>query len=413
MSLFDKTKEELCEYMIKNYLISEETKNIILNELIDGEILHEFDDKDFEILKLKSFSLITLKYDINQEKAEKKLRKVTKDILLDKLKEFKIINPDDYINLDIEKMNLKIGQKKLLKKYMNIISSYSIDIHSNEEEILNYFKNKLNLSDYSIKNLAGITGFYFFKMNEKKIDILNIDEEDKTKLKSYLKNINKNAENKSDINEIEKKKLLEEMILFHSENIEISMKQLYEKLNEEKELILKNDKKNKLSIFNPYKLKLVDDIYVNINTIIQNFIFDFNIGNIFAKNILIEPIKGKIDISESLLFDIEIISQNQIDYIIKELEIKKPFCLCEQCKDDNIYNFFNLIKHSKCNNILIYDMIKFLELNNEEDFANFFPEKNKTQFSSSIDFDRNFNEYFNRKKYIKPSKKFIYYNDIE
>ena len=71
MSLFEKTKEELCEYMIKNYLISEETKNIILNELIDGEILHEFDDKDFEILKLKSFSLITLKYDINQEKAEK------------------------------------------------------------------------------------------------------------------------------------------------------------------------------------------------------------------------------------------------------------------------------------------------------------------------------------------------------
>ena len=58
-------------------------------------------------------------------------------------------------------------------------------------------------------------------------------------------------------------------------------------------------------------------------------------------------------------------------------------------------------------------MIKFLELNNEEDFANFFPEKNKTQFSSSIYFDRNFNEYFNRKKYIKPSKKFIYYKDIE
>ena len=223
---------------------------------------------------------------------------------MDKLKEFKIINPDEYINLDFEKMNLKIGQNKLLKKYMNIIGSNSININSNEEEILNYFKNKLNLSDYSIKNLAGITGFYFFKINEKKIDILNIDEEDKTKLKSYLKNINKNAENKSDINEIEKKKLLKEMILFHTENFEITMKQLYEKLKEEKELILKNDKKNKLSIFNSYKLKLVDDINVNINTIIQNFLFDFNIGNMFAKNILIGPIKGKIDMSESLSFDI-------------------------------------------------------------------------------------------------------------
>ena len=71
-TLFNKTKEEICNYLEKYYQISDKTKQIILNEFIDGEVLFEFNDEDFKLLKLLPFVLTTLKYDINKEKIEKK-----------------------------------------------------------------------------------------------------------------------------------------------------------------------------------------------------------------------------------------------------------------------------------------------------------------------------------------------------
>ena len=41
MSLYNKTKEELCSYMVTNFNISGEVMKKIINELIDGEVLVE------------------------------------------------------------------------------------------------------------------------------------------------------------------------------------------------------------------------------------------------------------------------------------------------------------------------------------------------------------------------------------
>ena len=53
-----------------------------------------------------------------------------------------------------------------------------------------------------------------------------------------------------------------------------------------------------------------------------------------------------------------------------------------------------IIEHSNCKDILLYDGIKFLEFNNEIEFNNFFQIKEKIKFSSPLEFERNFNEYF-------------------
>ena len=138
MSLFYQTKEELCDFMEKNFRISSVIKQKIISELIDGEVLFEFTDEDYKIFELKIFPLNSLKFFINEEKNNKKETK--KEEIVKKLKSFGINKPDDYLLKDLEKLNLKIGQKKLLKKYINIINSIPININSSSKEILIYFK---------------------------------------------------------------------------------------------------------------------------------------------------------------------------------------------------------------------------------------------------------------------------------
>ena len=47
MSLYDKSKEEIYEFLEKNYVLSEETKKKLKDEYIDGEVLFELNDEDF------------------------------------------------------------------------------------------------------------------------------------------------------------------------------------------------------------------------------------------------------------------------------------------------------------------------------------------------------------------------------
>ena len=50
-------KEEVAEYFLKNYKITEEAKNNIIKEDISGDILLNINDADYKYLKIK----ITLK----------------------------------------------------------------------------------------------------------------------------------------------------------------------------------------------------------------------------------------------------------------------------------------------------------------------------------------------------------------
>lgn len=420
ISLYNKTKEEIRDYFEKYYKISNNTKQIIIQEFIDGEVLFEFDEEDFEQLELLPFALSTLKNDIKAEKNRNKIiTESSKEKVLKKFKLFGIEEPFEYIEYKSNNSELKIGQKKLIKKYSNFFNAETININSNGTEILFHLKNKIKISQASLKQLIGITGSYFFEMDDEMIDALDIAIGDKDKLKNLLKttkNNNNLLENKEkeiiigkDLLEIEKKMKLEEMII---NDAGITMKLLYQKLEENEQIILKKNKEKQFSSSNLFNLILTETVIAKIYAINWGISFNFLIDNLDVKNILLKPISAKIELSDEI-FDIDIISNNQIDYIVKHKGFNRPICSCKKCKKESSLYFMHIIEHSNCKDILLYDGIKFLEYNNIIDFNNFFPKKNEIDFSSPLKFERNFNEYFNRKKLIKTTKKFIYYNDLE
>ena len=172
MSLYEMTKEEIFSFLDSNYVLSENTKEKLRNDFIDGEVLFEFDVKDFEFFEFKRFVTNSIEYHISIEKyLKKKINEPQKEALKKKLKKFGIDVPDKLLNSDNNNMNYKIGQKKLLNKYKKLQNS--------KFNILKYLEEKIGLSEKSLKEWDGITKDYLFKMKEDEINHLNIDDNDK------------------------------------------------------------------------------------------------------------------------------------------------------------------------------------------------------------------------------------------
>ena len=70
MSLYHKTQEEIYSFLTTNYVISEEVKQKIKDELIDGEVLYELNDEDFKKLGFIGIQIDSIKYKIDKEKKE-------------------------------------------------------------------------------------------------------------------------------------------------------------------------------------------------------------------------------------------------------------------------------------------------------------------------------------------------------
>ena len=203
------------------------------------------------------------------------------------------------------------------------------------------------------------------------------------------------------------------MIIFEFKGTLITMEQLYKTFEKEKKEILEKNKHSKFSELNPYILELKFEISVNIFNIEQDIFFDFSIGNLFLKNILIKPIKAKIEIN-NLFCDFDIISSEQVDYIVRQNNILQPIIYCAKCNSKNSLIFYNFIKHSSCDNIIeIMQSVHYLEINDEKEFKNFFPLEDKIEFKTPNDFEINFNEYFNRNNFLKKTGKFNYYSNIK
>ena len=212
--------------------------------------------------------------------------------------------------------------------------------------------------------------------------------------------------------DIEKKFRLNEMIIFEFNEIKITMETLYEKIESELPKIIQQYEKNKLTKSNPYKLQLTGGVVININNIKESKIFDFSIGNLVVEDILIKPIKGEIKINGSLL-DIDIISYEQINIIIDENKFIQPYLECKKCYKKSYLSYYFLLYHSKCNSLSLYDTIILLELKSKDELMKFFPQRAKTDFNTPLEFDINFNVYFNRKKIINDKAKFKYYEKLE
>lgn len=74
--------------------------------------------------------------------------------------------------------------------------------------------------------------------------------------------------------------------------------------------------------------------------------------------------------------------------------------------------YFNLLSHSNCNDIVIYQSVNFLYLESKEKFNAFFPPKNKIDFNSPIEFEPHFDEYLSKYNTIRTTKKFKYHNNM-
>ena len=421
MSLFNKSKHEIVQYFDKNFSINEKTGNIIINECIDGEVLFEMTDEDFNYLNLNSLDTQNIRNEIEEEK--KTLKEQKEDELIYKLISLGIKDPIEYIFSNQYKVNLKIGVKILLQKLRNKLS-HIINEKTNKKEIFDFLENKLKISKESRNLLEGLKINYIFKLLENGLNDFDININDKNKLKNYINYIKINHENivkaiwlrkdKIEIdNDIETKMKLEEMIIYKSDDNKkvITMEDFYKKLEGAKDILFNYKTKKTFSEQDPYHLILDEGIIAKIINKPYSSSFDFSIGNIYLKNIFKTPIRTKIKTKKELL-DFHMISQNQINYCLKKFGILIPFFKCNKCQRREQLDIFYYIDHKNCNDILIYDISDRLEFENEEEFKNYFPQKNKKVFSSRVEFERNFNKYYNKYNHIKIDNPFIYYDDI-
>ena len=211
-----------------------------------------------------------------------------------------------------------------------------------------------------------------------------------------------------ELNDIETKDKFEEMIIFQFDiNDTINMQYFYEKFNEVKEKILK--KKDEYTFNNPYSLELKNGLKAEIFDI-SNYFFSFKLANILKRNIYSFPIKAKLKIKNNEA-DINIISFNQVKFIISQNELSHPELFCNNCQQKLSLINFNILSHRE-HSLKILDLDNFKECKSVVELNNFF-KKESFKFESVISFEPNFNKYFNRKNRINSKKEFIYYENIE
>ena len=215
---------------------------------------------------------------------------------------------------------------------------------------------------------------------------------------------------KDTFEDLETKMKLEEMEIFSFDNVIYTMKDLYEKYGKEEESILKRAKKQEITKKNPYIFVLGDNAQVKIIEV-KNFFFDFMINNLYKTNILINPIVAKLRVGTNTN-TIDIISNNQLELIFKKFQFIMPGYFCENCQTKFYSGLFNICKHRN-HNILIYESYDLKELKNQEELNKFLPTNKSNKFKTAIDFEKNYNEYFNKNKTINTQREFIYYEDIE
>ena len=222
------TKEEVADYFVENFKCKEETRELIIKEDISGDVLPYLQNEDFQSLKLNTARSKRIKEYLKDNKnnfEEKEIKeKITMDSSEEKVKlfleryiNFKSSNNDINLNgkslleLDEEQMKSKgmnIGQRRKLEKYIKDFKASKIDEPkieykliteaSNEEEVADYLRIELKLSEESLEELESTNGKLLFSFKESEINEMPIIEEDKETLKNFLK---KNTKNKEQINQ--------------------------------------------------------------------------------------------------------------------------------------------------------------------------------------------------------------------
>ena len=288
----DSTKEEVADYIYNELIQKEEVKNIFINEYITGDVLPLLTKEELLSLNIKLGPSKKISKFIEDNKSNFRERKINIKLYSnsseEEIKNFmkKYLEFEGHLNnLDgkrllqlneegMKKLGLKYGQRKRLIKYINHfntlkspaeeIKDISISKKSKEKEVSEFLKLKLNFSEECIKEL-GLDGETLFDLTDDEIDnIKGAGQEQKEKLKLFIKGVilkTNQKEIKEEKIKLNRESLLEEVIIFLKIKLNFSdesIEFIKEKGINGKILLDLNDKdiENLKGISNNEKLKL-------------------------------------------------------------------------------------------------------------------------------------------------------------
>ena len=211
-------KEEVADFFVENFNVIKETKELVIKEDISGDVLPYLQKEDFKSLeinfarekRIKDYlennkdnfedEQITEKITINSSEEEVKLF-LERYIHFNSNEDVSNLNGKNLLELNDEQMKNKgmnIGQRRKLEKYIKYFKELKVEEPkieyetitetSNKEDVSNYLRFILKLSEESLKEFEDQTGIEFFSCKESEIDKMSIIEKDKEAIKNIIKN---------------------------------------------------------------------------------------------------------------------------------------------------------------------------------------------------------------------------------
>ena len=206
---------------------------------------------------------------------------------------------------------------------------------------------------------------------------------------SHKTNNVKNEE--SEINYFVNQKTVKEMVIFHYEDLTLTLYDIYDYIKD----------KNV-----PFKIIIEKFFHFELNVFfIDEISFSFQINQVIGKDILRKPIIYKSDFGEY-----EFVALKQFNLFLEKYSL--PIIKCNETDERIEPTLLNLKIHLKHSDKIIesFQYIYYIDGKNFTDFfQNHKNEFVKKEFQTPLDFDRNFNYYFNIKGNINTKEKFYIY----
>ena len=208
----------------------------------------------------------------------------------------------------------------------------------------------------------------------------------------YMSDMTDNEKNEDlEINYFVKQKTVKEMFIFQSQGFSLTLSDIYDYIKD----------KNA-----PFKIIINKFFDLELNVFfIDEISFSFQINKVIGKDILRKPIYYKSEFG-----DYEFVAFKQLNFFLSKYSL--PMIKCNKTDERIEPTLLNLAIHLEHDDKII-ESFKYIYIDEEKKFIDFFNNhKNefiKKEFQTPLDFDKNFNYYFNIKGNINTKEKFYIY----
>ena len=200
------TKEEVAGFFKSRFILNEDTVQNFIKEYITGDILPDLILKDFKFLGLNLEHFINWSQYYDEKENNFKEDEIKEEISFNscsgEVEQFigKYLDFNGYLNNlngqalfelneeNMEKLGMKLGQRKRLIKYINSLKTkkdQELTINSSKEEVAKFLFEQLNLSKKTVDKLS-MPGEELFSIKYDNIKDMNIPESDKDILTKFI-----------------------------------------------------------------------------------------------------------------------------------------------------------------------------------------------------------------------------------